>query len=225
MKRPIISFRQVSKIYITGYQAGPTHRAIVSALQDVTVDIFAGESIGVTGPNGSGKTTFLRAIGGTINLTNGFLIRRVRPRMVIALGSGFLESFTGRENVLMYGSFLGIRQKYLQRSLAAIVDFAGLGHVIDEPLRDYSQGMRLRLAFAISTSCQPGLVCFDEVLGIGDQEFQKKSADRIRYLQDQGTTFIITGHNQSSLEAQMQRLLRLEDGRLIEDKTNKPSVR
>lgn len=225
MRQPVISFRQVSKIYITGYQAGPTQRAIVPALQDVTFDIFAGESIGVTGPNGSGKTTLLRAIGGTINLTSGFLIRRVRPRMVIGLGSGFLEAFSGRENVLMYGSFLGIRQKYIRRSFAAIVDFAELGHVIDEPLRDYSQGMRARLAFATATCCQPELVCLDEVLIVGDQLFQNKCLSRIRYLQKQGTTFIITSHDQEILETQTQRQLRFEDGRLVEDRASKPPVR
>lgn len=213
--KPLIELKGVTKIYQTGLANGPTSRATVMALSRINLQLWPGESIGITGPNGSGKTTLLRAIGGTLNLTHGEVVRRAVPRMIIGLGSSFIEQLSGRENVFLYGSLLGRRQAELRQNLAEIIDVSELKKVIDEPLRDYSQGMRARLAFAVAISCQPHLVCIDEVINVGDQKFQEKSRQLIKTLADSGTTFVITSHNQGLLELLTQRQITMENGRIV----------
>lgn len=217
MTTPVVAFTNVSKIYLAPRNHGSGVRERVIALADVNLKIHRGERVGIIGRNGAGKTTLLRAIGGTINLTGGTVRRQAFPRMVISLGGSFLNEFTGHENLYLYASFLGMLKSDVDRLYAEIVAFSGLASVIHEPLRNYSTGMRTRLAFAIATAGIPELICLDELLSAGDFEFQTKSAERMRQLSATGTTAVVTHHNLDAICDFATRLIWLEHGQIRAD--------
>lgn len=217
MNTPALQFINVTKIYLAPRNGGSGIRHEAIALDAINLTIQPGERVGIIGRNGAGKTTFLRAIGGTINLTSGRVICNSFPRVVIALGGSFLGQFSGHENIYLYASLLGLLKKEVDQLYNEIVTFSGLQDVINEPLRNYSNGMRARLAFAIATAGTPNIICLDELMAAGDLEFQKRSAERLARLSRADTTTVITHHNLGTLCEYASRLIWLENGRVRGD--------
>lgn len=184
------------------------------ALKDVNLEMHRGESLGVVGRNGAGKSTFLQLLCGTVTPTQGDLkvLGRVAP--ILELGAGFNPDFTGRENIYMNAAILGLERHEIKDRLAEIIDFADIGDYIDQPVRYYSSGMYVRLAFAIATSIDPDILVIDEAISVGDGQFAKKSFDRIQQLRKQGVTLLFCSHAMYQVEALCDRALWLHQGQV-----------
>lgn len=184
------------------------------ALNNVSFTVNPGEALGIIGANGAGKSTLLKVIARVIRPTSGRVRLRGRVAPLLELGAGFDYEMTGRENVFLNGAVLGFNRKTMAQRLERIVDFAGIGEFIDAPVRTYSSGMVARLGFAVATDHAPEVLIIDEVLAVGDAEFQEKSAARIRHFRDQGTTILVVSHSLTSIQALCSRALWLEHGNI-----------
>jgi len=187
------------------------------ALRDVSFDVSPGEAVGIVGFNGAGKSTLLRIITGTTRPTEGEVRLNGRVAALLELGMGFHGEFTGRQNVMIAGQLLGLERAEIEELLPAIEDFAEIGAYFDEPLRTYSSGMAMRLAFSLATARRPELLIVDEALSVGDAYFQHKSFSRIREFREQGTTLLIVSHDRLSIQALCDRALLLHEGRLLRE--------
>jgi len=186
------------------------------ALKDVSFDVEAGESLGVIGPNGSGKSTLLRVIAGVTQATEGEVSVQGRVASLLELGAGFHPYLTGRENVYLNGTILGIRKEDIDRNFDKIVEFAGIERFIDTPVKDYSSGMYVRLAFSVAIHSDPDIFLVDEVLAVGDEEFQQKCRAKIRELQQSGKTIVFVSHDLNIVNELCDRVILLREGRIIE---------
>jgi ABC-2 type transport system ATP-binding protein len=184
------------------------------ALRDIGFEVYRGETVGVVGHNGAGKSTLLKLVAGVLRPTQGRVWVKGRVAPLLELGAGFDAEMTGRENVFLNGTLLGFREAEVARRLDRIVDFAGVGEFIDMPLRTYSTGMVARLGFAIATDVQPDILIVDEVLAVGDEEFQRKSKARLRELRARGDAIVLVSHDLDSIRRQCHRALWLDRGRL-----------
>ena len=187
------------------------------ALRDIGFTVAPGEAVGIVGFNGAGKSTLLRIITGTTRATEGEVRLHGRVAALLELGMGFHGEFTGRENVMMNGQLLGLERAELEELMPAIEDFAEIGAYFDEPLRTYSSGMAMRLAFSLATARRPELLIVDEALSVGDAYFQHKSFSRIREFREQGTTLLIVSHDRLSIQALCDRAVLLHEGRLLRE--------
>ena len=165
------------------------------ALQNISFDVFRGETIGVIGPNGSGKSTLLEIIAGTLSATRGRVIRQGSVSALLELGAGFNPRFTGRENVYLNASILGIPRNKLEAKLDELFQFADIGEFIDHPVSTYSSGMYVRLAFATAISSDPDVLIVDEALAVGDIRFQRKCYRRFQEMQASGKTILFVSHS------------------------------
>ncbi len=188
----------------------------VHALRRLSLDIHPGECFGVVGRNGSGKSTLLQIIAGTLRSSTGELHVRGRIAALLELGSGFNHDFTGRENVYLYGTLLGLSRSDMDRKFEAIEAFADIGGFIDQPVKTYSSGMVLRLAFAVQTSVEPDVLIVDEALAVGDVPFQAKCYTRIRDIRDRGAAVLFVTHDIGTVRSLCQRALWLKDGAPVE---------
>jgi lipopolysaccharide transport system ATP-binding protein len=179
--------------------------------------VSPGEAVGIVGFNGAGKSTLLRIITGTTRATEGEVRLHGRVAALLELGMGFHGEFTGRQNVMMNGQLLGLERAELEELMPAIEDFAEIGAYFDEPLRTYSSGMAMRLAFSLATARRPELLIVDEALSVGDAYFQHKSFSRIREFREQGTTLLIVSHDRLSIQALCDRAILLHEGRLLRE--------
>jgi ABC-type polysaccharide/polyol phosphate transport system ATPase subunit len=184
------------------------------ALDDVSLTVAHGETLGVIGRNGAGKTTMLNVMARVIQPTAGRLRIRGTVSPIIDLFGGFHPELTGRENVLLRGAFLGMNRAAMQARVPAITDFAEIGRFFDAPLRTYSAGMVVRLAFAVATSIDADIHLIDEALGVGDAEFQVKCAARMQEHRARGATFVIVTHDVQRLASMSDRMLWLDAGRI-----------
>lgn len=184
------------------------------ALQDISFEIPRGQVLGVVGRNGSGKSTLLQLICGTLTPTNGEVVVQGRIAALLELGAGFNPEFTGRENVFMSAAIMGLSKKEIDARYEEIVEFSGIRDFIDQPVKTYSSGMYVRLAFSVATSVDPDILVIDEALSVGDGIFARKSFDRIMALKAKGTTILFCSHSIYQLEALCQRALWLDSGRL-----------
>ncbi len=184
------------------------------ALHDVGFEVQKGETIGVVGHNGAGKSTLLKLVAGVLRPTQGRVWVKGRVAPLLELGAGFDTEMTGRENVFLNATILGFREAEVAQRLDRIVDFAGVRDFIDMPLRTYSTGMVARLGFAIATDVQPDILIVDEVLAVGDEEFQRKSIARLRDLRRRGDAILLVSHDLDSIRKQCHRALWLDHGRL-----------
>lgn len=184
------------------------------ALQDVTFSVTGGETIGILGANGSGKSTILKLISRIIDPTSGAIKVLGRLSALLELGAGFHPDLTGRENIYLNGSILGLNRRVMDRKFDSIVDFAGIEEFIDAPVRSYSSGMQMRLGFSVAIHVEPEIILVDEVLAVGDYSFQLKCLDRIRQLQKQGVTILFVSHDFEAVESLCTRAIWLEHGRL-----------
>jgi lipopolysaccharide transport system ATP-binding protein len=187
-----------------------------SALQDISFDVMPGEVVGIIGRNGSGKSTLLQMICGTLTPTTGEVSVRGRVAALLELGAGFNPEFTGRENIFMSATILGLSQKEIQDRLEEIIDFSGIRDFIDQPVKTYSSGMYVRLAFAVATSVDPDILVIDEALSVGDGAFARKSFDRIRTMKKAGKTILFCSHSLYQVEAFCDRVLWLNQGELMQ---------
>lgn len=184
------------------------------ALKDVGFEIAKGEVLGIIGSNGAGKSTLLQLLCGTLAPTNGEVVVRGRVAALLELGAGFNPEFSGRENVFMSGAIMGLSQKEIGARFEEIVDFSGIRDFIDQPVKTYSSGMYVRLAFSVATSVDPDILVIDEALSVGDGQFARKSFDRIMSLKSRGTTILFCSHSIYQLEALCQRALWLDNGQV-----------
>lgn len=182
------------------------------ALKNVSFEIRRGEVFGVIGPNGAGKSTLLKVVARVLRPTTGRVRVRGRVAPLLELGAGFDMELTGRENVFLNGAILGHTRADVAARFERIVNFAGVRDFIDAPLRTYSSGMVVRLGFAVATDVQPEILIVDEVLAVGDAEFQKKSAERIEGFRKSGTTILMVSHNLGAVQAMCERAMWLNRG-------------
>ncbi|MBN9178522.1 MAG: ABC transporter ATP-binding protein [Microbacterium sp.] len=202
---------------VTLGRAGRRHRKDFWALRGVTLDIYAGETIGLIGHNGSGKSTLLKAIGGIIEPTAGSVRRRGRLAALLELGAGFHPDLTGRENIFLNAAVLGLSRQETELQFDDIVAFAAIGDFIDTQVKFYSSGMYVRLAFAVAVHTDPDILLVDEVLAVGDEAFQRKCMDRIREFQHQGRTIILVSHSLDQVVDLCGRCVLLNDGEVVFD--------
>lgn len=182
------------------------------ALKDVSFEIKKGEVVGIIGHNGAGKSTLLKVISGILKPTSGELEVNGNIVPMLELGSGFDHDLTGRENIFLNGAILGYTEKYLKEKYDEIVEFSELGKFIDVPIRNYSSGMLMRLAFSIATVVQPEILIVDEILAVGDASFQEKSKARMLELMGGGTTVLFVSHSLDQIREMCDRVIWLEHG-------------
>src|SRR5437588_405301 len=187
------------------------------ALRDVNLSIYAGEAVGIIGENGSGKSTTLKLISRILEPTSGSVSVRGKVSALLELGTGFHPELTGSENIYLNGSLLGISRKEMARRYEGIVDFAELSEFIDTPIKHYSSGMVMRLAFAVAINVDPDILLTDEVLAVGDEAFQRKCLEYIAELRKRGVTIIFVSHALDAVRALCSRAIWLDHGRLIAD--------
>jgi ABC-2 type transport system ATP-binding protein len=195
------------------------------ALRDLSFDIEAGSSVGLIGANGSGKSTLLKAIGGIIQPTRGRVERRGRLAALLELGAGFHPDLTGRENVYLNGSILGLSQSQVARYMEAIVDFSGIEEFVDTQVKFYSSGMYVRLAFAVAVHVDPDVLLVDEVLAVGDEPFQRKCMDHIRTFQQEGRTIVLVSHALEQVVEVCDRAIVLDHGSMLFDGAPREATR
>ncbi len=220
---PRIEFERVSKTYsrhARGFfwkyllEAG-RRREPFYALRDVSFRIEAGESVGIVGSNGAGKTTILNLAAGLTGPEQGTVNVDGRLVALLELGSGFHPDLTGRENITINAALLGYSRRRVDTLRERIMEYSGIGGFIDEPLRTYSQGMVLRLAFAVAVHADPDILLVDELLAVGDQEFQRKSFDHLVAMKRAGKILLCVSHAAPLLEQLCDRLLWVHGGRLV----------
>jgi lipopolysaccharide transport system ATP-binding protein len=183
-------------------------------LQDLNFNIKAGEAVGIVGINGAGKSTLLKMITGTTQPTTGTVTVKGRVSALLELGMGFHPDFTGRENAIMAGQLLGYNTDEMMAIMPEIESFAEIGEYIDQPVRVYSSGMQMRLAFSVSTAYRPDILIVDEALSVGDTYFQHKSFERIREYNKLGTTLLIVSHDKGAVQGVCDRAILLNGGKL-----------
>ena len=219
IKSPLSNYRKYRSLYEfddselnTGNNAG-----IIWALKNVSFEVKEGEIVGIIGLNGSGKSTLLKILSKIAEPTNGYAEIRGKVSSLLEVGTGFHPELTGRENVYLNGSILGMKKKEIERKFDEIVAFSGVEKFIDTPVKRYSSGMRVRLAFAVAAHLEPKIVLIDEVLAVGDIQFQKKCLNKMQDIGQQGRTVLFVSHNMQTVTRLCQRTILLNDGRVTAD--------
>lgn len=195
------------------FSSQPRH-TLKWVLQDISFEIQPGEAVGIVGINGAGKSTLLKMITGTTMPTRGSVQVVGRVAALLELGMGFHPDFTGRQNAIMAGQLLGYSVEELSTLMPGIEAFAEIGDYIDQPVRVYSSGMQMRLAFSVATAIRPDILIVDEALSVGDAYFQHKSFERIREYGRLGTTLLIVSHDKGSIQGICDRAILLDGGRM-----------
>jgi len=225
---PVIQVRHLSKKYaiytrpwdklleLAGLARVPLHREFW-ALQDISFDVEAGQTLGIIGQNGSGKSTLLQVLAGIMRQTRGDCFVQGKVSALLELGSGFNPEFTGRENVFMNAAILGIDRRQMEGRFDAIARFAEIGDFMDQPVRTYSSGMFMRLAFAVAVNVDPDILLVDEALAVGDLIFQHRCMHRMNQLRASGKTILLVTHDLGAVIRFCDRALLLDGGRLLED--------
>jgi ABC-type polysaccharide/polyol phosphate transport system ATPase subunit len=185
-------------------------------LEEITFSVNKGESVGIIGHNGAGKSTILKIITGIIKPTTGSVKVHGSVAPLLNLGAGFDYEATARENIFLNGAIIGYTPKEIKNKFSSIVEFAELENYVDVPLKNFSSGMVARLGFAIAIDVEPDILLVDEILSVGDENFRQKCSQKIEELQKHGVTFIIVSHNMSQVKKLCQRAVWIENGRIVE---------
>ncbi len=225
-----VSFSSVSKRYLIRQYRGETPISARSklkarlgrgeprrefwAVNDVSFELEHGEALGIIGHNGAGKSTILKLLSGITAPTRGEIFIRGRVSALLEVGSGFHPELTGRENIYLSGSVLGMPRQEIHRKVDSIIEFAGVARFIDVPVKRYSSGMYVRLGFSIAAHLEPDVLLLDEVLAVGDREFRDRCKDRIHQLHANGTTIVFISHDLASVQSLCKRVLLLERGQI-----------
>ena len=226
MSEPIISFKNVSKTYILYKNDQARFKALFikprnpktnRAFNDVSFEINRGESVGIVGDNGAGKSTLLKMITGVAFPDEGEIFVDGKVAALLELTAGFSMDMTGRENIYLKGYILGLEDDYIKEIEENIIEFAELGDYIDQPVRTYSSGMKVRLGFAINVNISPDILVIDEALAVGDASFKRKCKDKIKEIIEAGTTVLYVSHTASSVKEICPRSIYLRKGAVIYD--------
>lgn len=227
---PVIELTGVSKHYpiaqrplqrmwqaLRGQRTSGDTRPSYTALESCNLTVRRGEVIGVVGKNGAGKSTLLQLVTSTVQPSAGTVLVNGKISAILELGAGFNIEFTGRENILLAAATAGLDLKKQPALLEEIIEFSGIRPFIDQPIKTYSSGMQVRLAFSIATCTEPDILIIDEALSVGDGEFARKSFDRILALKNRGTTILFCSHSLFHIEAMCSRAIWLEKGCIVRD--------
>ncbi len=226
MSDTIIKFENVSKDYFLYKNEKSRFKAIFTnnrgvkrhqALKDITFEIKRGESVGIIGKNGAGKSTLLKMITGVSFATEGNVTVDGKVAALLELTAGFSADMTGRENIYLKGYLLGLESEEIKEIEDNIIEFAALGEYIDQPVRTYSSGMKMRLGFAININIHPDILVIDEALSVGDAEFRKKCEEKTRELRNSGVTVLFVSHSMSSIKDTCDRAIYLKGGKIDYD--------
>src|SRR3954471_22553739 len=185
------------------------------ALQDVSFSVPAGKTYGLIGHNGSGKSTLLKCLAGILVPDKGSVRTRGKVSALLELGAGFHPELSGRDNVYLNGSILGMSKKQIDSQFDEIVDFAGLETFIDTPVKNYSSGMYVRLGFSVAINVDPEILLVDEVLAVGDEAFQRKCSEKFADLKESGKTIVVVSHALGAMQSLCDQLALLEHGNLV----------
>ncbi|MBK8768598.1 MAG: ATP-binding cassette domain-containing protein [Burkholderiaceae bacterium] len=209
--------RPVRALFAGPHAALPTYTYSKEfwALKDVSFEIKRGETVGIIGRNGSGKSTLLQMICGTLNPTAGTIQTKGRIAALLELGSGFNPEFSGRDNVFLNGQILGLSQLEIESRYEAIVEFADIGDFIEQPVKTYSSGMVVRLAFSVAVNVDPEVLVVDEALAVGDTPFQVKCFSRLRRFRESGGTILFVSHSMSTVRSFCDRAIYLDRGVVV----------
>lgn len=238
---PVISFRNVTKVFpLYHYLQGgfknfilhlPTYigkerrKENFIALKDISFEIHGGETFGIIGRNGAGKSTTLGLIAGVIRPTAGEITISGRISPLLELGTGFHPDLTGRENIFLNGILLGLTRREVTQRYDAIVDFSELGSFINSPMRSYSSGMYMRLGFSVAVHTNPEILLVDEVLAVGDAEFEKKCISKMHEFKDIGVTIVFVSHDMDGMRSICDRVALIEGGKLAALGSPEESIR
>jgi len=224
IKRPLHNYRKYRSLYRfddiemeNENDDGNTNNNVIWALKDVSLEIKRGEVVGIIGPNGAGKSTLLKVLCRITTPTKGRAEIRGRVSSLLEVGTGFHPELTGRDNVYLNGSILGMTKKEIDDRFEEIVEFSGIRKFIDTPVKRYSSGMRVRLAFSVAAHLRPDILIIDEVLAVGDEQFQKRCIQKMENVAKEGRTVIFVSHNMSAVVRLCQRCLLLDKGTVMLD--------
>ncbi|MBA2880004.1 lipopolysaccharide transport system ATP-binding protein [Desulfosalsimonas propionicica] len=227
MTAPVMEVSGITKIFRTyrrelqrvatwfGLSPKPAEEFVV--LRDISFGMMPGQAIGIVGQNGAGKSTLLKIITGTLVPTHGRIMVNGHISALLELGLGFNPEFTARQNVYHSGGLMGFSQKQIAGFMPEVEAFAQIGDYFDEPMRTYSSGMQMRVAFSLATAVRPDVLIVDEALSVGDAYFQHKSFERIRRFREQGTSLLFVSHDKSAVQSLCDRAILLEKGEAVKD--------
>jgi ABC-2 type transport system ATP-binding protein len=224
-KRFTLHKEESLKERVANFRRSREHRQDFWALRNVDLEVGSASTLGLIGANGSGKSTLLKLIGGILTPTSGYVERRGRLAALLELGAGFHGDLTGRENVYLNASILGLSRAQTARYFDEIVDFSGIEPFIDTQVKFYSSGMYVRLAFAVAVHVDPEILLVDEVLAVGDEPFQRKCLDRIKKFQSDGRTIVLVTHSLDQVRQLCDRVVLLDRGGVAVDGTPADAVR
>ncbi len=238
MNDAVIKLDSVSKSYRLGQYAHSTFRESVynyfkkiisrndftskneqelRALRDLSFELKRGEAIGIIGPNGAGKSTILKILAGVTNPSSGNVFKNGKIGALIELSAGFHPELTGRENIFLYGSIIGIKKSYIIERFDEIVEFSGLSAFLDTPIKRYSSGMYARLGFSVTAHLEPDILLIDEVLSVGDFTFQEKCINKMNEYKNSGVTIVFVSHNMDAIRKLCSRSILLDKGTAVKD--------
>lgn len=228
MDKGTIEVRDLSKVYYLYDKPSDRIRETFSirkkkyskehyALKNINLKINKGESIGIVGTNGSGKSTLLKLVTGVVTPTTGTIKTDGKIAALLELGAGFNPEYTGIENIYLNGTMMGYTEEEMKKRVPDIIEFADIGEFINQPVKSYSSGMFARLAFAVSINVEPDILIVDEALSVGDTRFQVKCIDKMRELQESGTTILFVTHAIEQIKRFCTRAIWIKNGKLIED--------
>ncbi|MCC6493231.1 MAG: ABC transporter ATP-binding protein [Pirellulales bacterium] len=213
-KAPLRNFHRLRRL--NTYSAGDDDQPdLFWALRDVSFDVAEGEVLGVIGRNGAGKSTLLKILSRITEPTSGRAVIRGRVSSLLEVGTGFHPELSGRENIYMNGTILGMRKREIDRKLDEIIDFSGVEQFLDTPIKRYSSGMKVRLAFSVAAHLEPEILIIDEVLAVGDADFQKKCLGKMQDVAQGGRTVLFVSHNMAAVSHLCTRCMTLESGKLF----------
>ncbi len=223
-----VKFEKVRKIYYlytnVGFKEMLLHpikyrkekrKRVLLAVRDVSFEIKKGESFGFMGPNGSGKSTILGLIAGVLKPDGGSLYVNGKIAPLLELGAGFHQELTGRENIMLNSIILGMTRKEAEKKTEKIIEFSELGEFIDQPIRTYSSGMLARLGFSVAIHVEPEILIVDEILAVGDENFQKKCIDKMLSFKRSGITIVFVSHNIEQLRTICDRVAKMDKGSIV----------
>jgi lipopolysaccharide transport system ATP-binding protein len=231
--KPILEVREISKKYNISHEEKQAYLSLRDsitnvfkrnkktkeefwALKDITFDVNPGDSIAIIGRNGAGKSTLLKILSKITPPSGGRIISRGRIASLLEVGTGFHQELTGRENIYLNGSILGLKKKEIEKHFDAIIDFSGVEKFLDTPLKHYSSGMQLRLAFAVAAHLEPEILIIDEVLAVGDSEFQNKCLGKMDEVSKSGRTILFVSHNMGTVLQLCRKAVLLQNGMIKE---------
>ncbi len=231
MREPVIIFNNVSKSYPSYHHViggiknfllnipkavGSIRRTGYEALKGISFEAYKGETLGIIGRNGAGKSTALGLIAGVLKPSKGNVIVKGRISPLLELGAGFHPELSGRENVIMNGVLMGLTRAEVMKKIDEIIEFSGLGEFIEQPIRTYSSGMLARLGFSVVAHLDPDILLIDEILAVGDMDFQKKCLDKMTGFRNNGVTIVFVSHSMADVERICDRVIWI-DNHIIKD--------